>query len=897
MVLRRPLAAALTAAFLAVPLAPSRAQSPAPAASGAAAPAAHTAGVTRATLANGLQVVVLRDTLAPVVSTWMNYLAGSDEEPITGIAHAQEHMLFRGSKTLTASQFADTTAITGGTFNADTQNELTQYFFEMPSQYADVALNLERSRAAGVLDSQKLWGQERGAITQEVTQDYSSATFRLFAKCVQHVFAGTPYANFGLGTVESFKKIQAKDLKAYYDRWYHPNNAVYVIAGNVDPAATIAKVKTLFGDIPAAKLPARRAVHLQPLKPLTLHDNSSDPITLGFIAYRVPGYEDEDYFASQILNDVLNSQRGALYELQASGKALGTFAQSVTYPKAGMTLVGSAVPVTTTGDQAVRDVKAVIEGYKKTGLPADLVEVAKQREVAQAQFARNSVSGLASAWSEALAVEHRTPDDDLAGLQRVTADDVNRVLRRYYDEATATVAISTPKEAAGSAFGGRQGEDNTVVPTEHTGLPPFAKKILANLHVPEETVQPVMQTLPNGLKLIVVPSTISQTAVVRGEVLNNPGIQDPPGKEGIEQIADGLFQYGTQTYDRIAYQTELDKIAATVNAGRSFSLDVLSKDFDRGVELLADDELHPAFPEPAFDIVKKQTVGSLTGTVKSPGFKAERALVAALYPAGDPDRRTATPQSAGAVTLADVKSFYASAYRPDLTTIVVVGDVTPEHARAAIEKSFGGWTASGAAPNVFPPPVPPNKAQAASVPATGRIQAQVTLGETIPISYRHPDYPLLRLANSVLSGGFYASLLYHDLRELHGYAYSVGSSISGGKNRSRFEVTYGADPRNVARAARLVVDDLTLLQRKPLPADRLTRAKALVLGELPIAKESYEGLAGQLIAYASTGRPLDEDRRQAAAALAATPERVRAAVARWIRPKDLVRIVVGPAGK
>ena len=116
-----------------------------------------------------MQVVVLRDTLAPVVSTWMNYLTGSDEEPITGLAHAQEHMLFRGSKTLTASQFADTTAITGGTFNADTQNEITQYFFEMPSQYLDIALNLERSRAAGVLDSQKLWDQERGAITQEVT--------------------------------------------------------------------------------------------------------------------------------------------------------------------------------------------------------------------------------------------------------------------------------------------------------------------------------------------------------------------------------------------------------------------------------------------------------------------------------------------------------------------------------------------------------------------------------------------------------------------------------------------------------------------------------------------------------------------------------------------------------
>lgn len=888
--LRRLLAAALAAAFLTVPLAPGSAQSPAP-------PAAHTVDVTRATLPNGLQVVVLRDTLAPVVSTWMNYLTGSDEEPITGVAHAQEHMLFRGSKTLTASQFADTTAITGGTFNADTQNELTQYFFEMPSQYLDVALNLERSRATGVIDSQKLWDQERGAITQEVTQDNSSATFRLFEKAVGNVFAGTPYANFGLGTVPSFKKIQAGDLKAFYAKWYHPNNAIYVIAGNVDPQQTIAKVKALFGNVPAANLPARKPVHLQPLKPLTLHDNSSDPITLGFVAYRVPGYENKDYFASQILNDVLNSQRGALYELQASGKALGTFAQSVTYPQAGMTLVGSAVPVTTTGEQAVSDVKAVLEGYKKSGLPADLVEVAKQREVAQAEFARNSISGLASAWSESLAVEHRTPDEDLAGLERVTVDDVNRVLRTYYDQSTATVAISTPKEAAGSAFGERAGENNTVIPTEHTGLPAFAKNILANLHVPEETVKPVMQTLPNGLKLIIVPSTISHTAVVRGEILGNAGIQDPPGKDGIDGIVDGLFPYGTQTYDRIAYQTELDKIAATVNAGRAFSLDVLSKDFDRGVELLADDELHPRLPADAFEIVKRQTVGALTGTVKSPDYKAERALADALYPAGDPARRSATPQTASAVTLDDVKSFYASAYRPDLATIVVVGDVTPEHARAAIEKSFGGWKAQGPTPNVFAPAVPPNKARTASVPATGRVQSSVRLEETLPLTFKDPDYAVLRLANSVLSGGFYASLLFHDLRELHGYVYTVGSSFSAGPNRGTFTVTYGADPKNVARAARLVVDDLGALQKKPLGADRLTRAKALMLGELPIAKESYDGLAGQLIAYGATGRPLDEDRIEAAAALAATPERVRAAMAKWIRPHDFVRVVIGPAGK
>ncbi|GAC1579052.1 MAG: pitrilysin family protein [Candidatus Elarobacter sp.] len=884
--IRGLIGAGLAAALLAGPLGPVSAQTP-----------ASSVDVTRATLPNGLQVVVLRDTLAPVVSTWMNYLAGANEEPITGLAHAQEHMLFRGSKTLTASQFSDTTAITGGSFNADTQNEITQYFFEMPSQYLDIALNLERSRATGALDSQKLWDQERGAITQEVTRDNSSSSFRLYAKMIEHVMAGTPYEDFGLGTVQSFKKIQARDLKQYYARWYHPNNAIYVIAGNVDPAATIAKVRKLFGDIPAAKLPARKTVHLGPLTPLTLHDYSSDSVTVAFLGYRVPGYASPDYFASQILNDVLNSQRGALYELQATGKSLQTFAQSQTYSEAGLSLIGSAVPVTTTGDAAVNDIKTVVEAYKKSGLPADLVAVAKQREVAQAQFALNSVSGLASAWSQALAVEHRTPDDDLAGLQKVTVEDVNRVLRTYYDNATATVAISTPKEAAGSAFGGRGGEDNTVIPSEHTPLPAFARSVLANLQVPEETVHPVAQTLPNGLKLIVVPSAISHTVVVRGQVLSNAGLQDPAGKDGIGDIVGGLFPFGTTTYDRIAYQTELDKIAANVSAGPSFSLDVLSSDFDRGMQLLADDELHPAFPADAFAIVKQQTVGALTGAVKSPDYKTQRAIADALYPAGDPARRSATPQTASTVSLEDAKAFYGAAYRPDLTTMVVVGDVTPAAARAAVDKYFGAWKADGPTPNVFSPVVPPNKPGEANVPATGRVQSDVTLAETLPLSVNDPDFPVLQLANTVLSGGFYASLLFHDLRELHGYVYSVGSSLRGTKNRSTFTVTYGADPQNVSRAAKLVVDDLASLQKKPLPNDRLTRAKALVIGELPVRQESYDGLAAQLIAYASTGRPLDQDRISARAQLQATPERVRAVVAKWIRPSGFVRVVQGPAGK
>src|SRR5438309_183971 len=149
--------------------------------------------VTRATLKNGLRIVVVRNTLAPVVTTMLNYRVGSDDQPIAGLAHAVEHMMFRGSKTLSSSQLMDTVDITGGNFNADTQAEVTQYFFTVPSQYLDIALRLERSRATGLLASQAGWNQERGAIGQEVTKENSNAFYRIFVKTQNGLVVGTTY--------------------------------------------------------------------------------------------------------------------------------------------------------------------------------------------------------------------------------------------------------------------------------------------------------------------------------------------------------------------------------------------------------------------------------------------------------------------------------------------------------------------------------------------------------------------------------------------------------------------------------------------------------------------------------------------------------------------------------
>jgi len=159
------------------------------------APAPAEAGVLRATLPNGLRVILVRNTLAPVVATSVNYLVGSNDTPtgFPGTAHALEHMMFRGSPGLTADQLANIGSVMGGNFNANTRENLTQYLFTVPSEDVDVALRVEATRMAGLTLDQKDWDQERGAISQEVAQDLSSPNYLLFSKLREIMFAGTPY--------------------------------------------------------------------------------------------------------------------------------------------------------------------------------------------------------------------------------------------------------------------------------------------------------------------------------------------------------------------------------------------------------------------------------------------------------------------------------------------------------------------------------------------------------------------------------------------------------------------------------------------------------------------------------------------------------------------------------
>ena len=581
--------------------------------------------VLRATLDNGLRVVIVPDPLAPVATIVVNYLVGSNEAPpgFPGMAHAQEHMMFRGSPGLSANQLADLTAAMGGVFDADTQQTVTQYFFTVPAAELEVALHLEAIRMRGVLDTERLWSQERGAIEQEVARDLSNPEYVMYTHLLADMFKGTPYAHTPLGTKASFDKTTGPMLKKFYDAWYAPNNAILVVTGKVEPHKTLAAIKQLFGPIAKKNLPTRAPIHLQPVTPAKLRLKTDSPYGMVLVAIRMPGFNSIDYAAARVLAAVLNSQRGNLYDLAATGKALATGFASRTLPQTGLGYAVAAFPQGGNAQTLLQQVKEVLAGYVKNGFPADLVSAAQKRELAEAEFQKNSVAGLAMAWSRALAVEGRqSPEDNVKAVAKVTVEEVDRVARRYLDLDQAVVAILTPessgKPVAAKGFGGR--EVIKLKPAGNVTLPQWATQDLSRLAVPASTVHPVVSTLSNGIKLIVQPESVSDTISVYGHIRNQPDLQTPPGQEGVDQVLDQLFSYGTTSLDRLAFQKALDKIAAQVSAGTSFALQVVSKHFERGVELLAANELHPALPEKDFTIVRSQVAAAVAGQLQSPDY-------------------------------------------------------------------------------------------------------------------------------------------------------------------------------------------------------------------------------------------------------------------------------------
>src|SRR5260370_21761391 len=397
-----------------------------------------------------------------------------------------------------------------------------------------------------------------------------------------------------------------------------------------------------FDAIAGGVLPGGAPIEGPPLTSSTVESSIDFPIGFGALAYRIPGTNSSDYAASEVLAKVFESGRGALADLVASGKTLAVVNVANAFPEIGADFLLAIPARGGTPQSAQAAVSAALETYRTGGVPPELIDAAKERLLSAHAYRQASITGLAFAWAEANAHHRPSPDATYDAIAAVTPDDVDRVLRTYFTDDHRLAIVITPKPSSSMPKVDPNAGVERVgyTPKVHEALPPWAQAALkAPLRAPADQTGTVSVRLPNGLRYSARRETTAPAVVVRGVIRTSPALYEPKGKDGVSLILAELMPWGTTSLDRKAYEAQFDAIAGSAKLGTAFSITVQAKDFERGIELLADGMLRPALPVNGLTVVKAATLQSVAPSNTPPKTKADLAQRLALYAPGDPHRR------------------------------------------------------------------------------------------------------------------------------------------------------------------------------------------------------------------------------------------------------------------
>jgi|HubBroStandDraft_1064217.scaffolds.fasta_scaffold15376_1 zinc protease len=888
--------------------APSSAQtptnSPASAPSGAPLPPPLSRAQLR-TLDNGLRVVVLEDHAAPVAAIQVWYRFGSaDETPgKTGLAHALEHMMFRGTQTLSASGLDEWTAGLGASINAQTTPESTRFDTLVPADRVETVLRIEADRMQHLKLDPADWDKERGAVLQEAAQDRSNPLFALEERLNQELYPGSPLGRSALGERADVERASVADLRAYYERWYAPNDATIVVAGDVDAGAVFAAAERWFGSIPARPLPDVVIPSPVAASGISEHERADVPFTVVDLVYALPPLSGATYdegVRTLIAITALAQSDGALQTaLYDSRLTLGYLLQpAVSRRVAALHLIAFVAPGHT-ADEFRAVAQATLQRLAAQGLDADDVEATKRTALAQLAYARDSVVGIAQLFGAAYVFpDTEDPAVDIANLASITKAQADAAVRRTFARPNA-VAILEPTRTDAStiapttsfaaerqeSFGGR-------VPDGPVVEPEWLRADAARLVALHSRVAPTIETLPNGLRLLVLRVPDNPTVFVAGTMRRSPSF-DPPGKVGTGYLAAALMSAGSLHYPDDELQRVGRDLGATLSFGDRFSAHGFARDLPKLLDALADDLQHPLLPPDRFALLKAQLAPTLARQALDATYRAQRAFVKALFPADDPALRALNLESLDAITLDDVRSFAQRYNRPDLTTIAIVGDVDPTAVHAAVVRAFGDWKAVGATPEATLPPLPLPAPAHAYVEDGDAQDVAVEIGQPAP-RRGDRDADAFLIADSLLDDRSFASRLFQEVRQKRGLVYTIGTNYNYSNERGTWTASFRAMPSKVDAADALVLQEVRRLASQPVGLDELRRCETRQALRAILAEESMQTVAADVLTIGAEGLPMDFEATLAGRYAAVTPDDVRRAAQEYFHPDHWVEVRTGP---
>jgi zinc protease len=869
------------------------------------------------TLANGLRVIVHTDRKAPIVavSTW--YDVGSKHEPKgkTGFAHLFEHLMFNGSENAPGDFFEPLKQVGATDFNGTTSFDRTNYFETVPRPALDRALFLESDRMGWLLGAidQAVLDEQRGVVQNEKRQGDNQPYGLVYYKVLEELLAGNPYGHSPIGSMTDLDAASLEDVKNWFRSHYGPNNAVLVLAGDIDAKEARPLVEKYFGAIkrgPETVAPKVEIPTLAAPKTAVLKDRVA--ATLVLRTWAVPGLNDPDAVALDVFADVLGGLASSrLDNIMVREEKLAVQVSSGVQSMSQLGMFTIQVVVRPGVDVATvnKRLDEILADLIKNGPTVDEVQRVATSTASDRISGLEAVGGFGGK-AVALASGALYSNDpshykkELAALAAATPDKVKAAAQKWLTRPALTVMVEPGtrdayEDAKPIAKAETAAKPQEAVKGTRGPLPDVAD--IRDLDFPD-----VERTkLSNGIEIVyarrtAVPITQAVLSFDAGAAA------DPDGKLGTQNLTLSLLDEGTTSKDSSAIAAEQERLGARIGTGSSadrtyLSVRTPSPNLAGSLDLFADIVRNPAFAPPEVERLRATVLTGIAQELTSPEGLGRRTMPALIYGPGNPYAKlgagSGDPAAVKALTRDDLIAFHKAWVRPDKAKIFVVSDLPLAEVKAAFEKRFGAWKGEGApgtkaftvAPAQSAPKIVlvdrPDSPQ--SLILAGQMTSLVSSDELLPTV----------TANEVLGSGF-LSRINMELRENKHWSYGAG----GGYQRLEHAVPYVINAPVQADKTGESIKVLMTLVSEFLTTKGVTEAELTrnVNGDIRELAGRYETSGSVLTAMQFNdllGRPDNYYDTIAQKYRALTGPQLDAAARKALDPKKFVWVVVGDAAK
>ena len=886
-------------------------------------------GISEYQFDNGLRLLLFPDNSQSKVSVNLTVLVGSRQEGYgeTGMAHLLEHMVFKG--TPTHPNIPKVLNQHGAQFNGSTSTDRVNYFETLAAtdENLEFAIGLEADRLVNSFIRKEDLESEMTVVRNEFERSENSPDGVLMKRIESAAYEWHNYGKTTIGNRSDIERVPIENLRAFYKKFYQPDNVVVVIAGKFEEAKTLAMVQKHFGSIPrpARKLdPAWTEEPAQDGERLVTLRRVGDLAAVG-VVYHIPAGPHEDTAALQVLASILNARpSGRLYKALVETKKAadaGAFAGRQHDP--GLLSGSAQVPRGGSLDE-VRDLLiATIEETATKGVTAEEVNRAKTAILKQREMAATDTAQIGISLSEwAAQGDWRLYFLYRDRIEQVTPETVKSVAAKYLQRNNRTVGVFIPAEKA---------ERVAIPPT------PEVAAMVANYQgraaiAEGEAFEPTPENVESRVKRAELPEGIKVTLLPkksRGEEVhltltlrygNEENLKDPEAAAG---FLGELMMRGTKQLSYQKIRDELDRLTASLGSGGgggrrgggrrggggdaggslgavSFSIQAKRDTLPAVLEILRQVLREPLLPAAEFEIMKAERLSGMEQMKTEPAMLAPRLLQRTLspYPKDDIRYQPTIDESIArlqATTYEQIAQLYREYLGSQQGELTIVGDFDPDACLPVLKSAFAGWQAAKPYARIANPITTEVAGTSQKINTPDKANATYVAGLIFPLQDDAPDYPALLMGTHIFGGGSLSSRLANRVRQQEGLSYSVGSglSVSSQDLRANLSISAIVNPQNLGKLENCVREELDRLLRDGVTADELDKARQGFLQTQQMGRSSDPALVSSLGGLRFLGRTMAWDAALEKQIEALTPEQVNAALRKHLDPKKLVVVAAG----